>query len=117
MKIAYGIGTTEPAMMRLHPDAVTALVALGRIDEAERLTAELDDEQPEARPAVGHGDGRSVPRPARTPRPVTWPAATASLEQALVDHERLPMPFETARTRLLFGTVLRRTGHRIGRPT
>ena len=27
-------------------------------------------------------------------------------------HERLPMPFETARTRLLLGTVLRRGGQR-----
>jgi DNA-binding CsgD family transcriptional regulator len=40
------------------------------------------------------------------------PSAVDALERALVDHERLPMPFEEARTRLLFGTVLRRAGRR-----
>ena len=38
--------------------------------------------------------------------------AVELLRQALVDHERLPMPFEAARTRLLLGSALRRTGHR-----
>ena len=28
------VGIGEPAIMRLHPDAVAALVALGRLDEA-----------------------------------------------------------------------------------
>jgi DNA-binding CsgD family transcriptional regulator len=36
----------------------------------------------------------------------------ALLEQALLDHELLPMPLEQARTRLLLGSVLRREGHR-----
>ena len=43
LRIATEIGTTEPAMMRLHPDAVAALIALGRTDEAEQLTSELDE--------------------------------------------------------------------------
>jgi hypothetical protein len=36
------VGIREPAILRLHPDAVVALVALGRIDDAQRLTHELD---------------------------------------------------------------------------
>jgi hypothetical protein len=32
----------EPAIMRPHPDAVSAQVAIGNIDQAEHLTAELD---------------------------------------------------------------------------
>jgi DNA-binding CsgD family transcriptional regulator len=109
--ISREIGIGEPAIMRLHPDAVTALVAVGNIDEAEHLTAELD-----ASTASNH---------------LPWSTAMASrchgvlcaaagdiagavdaLERALADHERLPMPFEEARTRLLFGTVLRRAGRR-----
>jgi DNA-binding CsgD family transcriptional regulator len=39
-------------------------------------------------------------------------AAAELLESALVDHQRLPMPFEEAQTRLLLGNVLRRAGHR-----
>ncbi len=36
------IGINEPAILRLHPDAVVALVALARFDEAEQLTEQLD---------------------------------------------------------------------------
>ncbi len=38
--------------------------------------------------------------------------AVELLESALVGHQRLPMPFEEARTRLLLGQMLRRAGHR-----
>ena len=34
LSIACQIGTTEPAMMRLHPDAVAALISTRRIAEA-----------------------------------------------------------------------------------
>lgn len=101
----------EPAILRLHPDAVDALVALGRIDEAQLLTHQLDvSTQANHHPwstvmagrcrgllQVAAGDTRS---------------ALEALERALADHELLPMPFEEARTRLLFGTVLRRSGRR-----
>ena len=109
--ISREIGIGEPAIMRLHPDAVTALVAVGNVKEAERLTAELD-----ASTARNH---------------MPWSTAMASrchgvlcaaagdiagavdaLERALADHGRLPMPFEEARTRLLLGAVLRRSGRR-----
>jgi DNA-binding NarL/FixJ family response regulator len=35
-------------------------------------------------------------------------AATAAVERAMVEHDRLPMPFERARTQLLLGQVQRR---------
>ena len=105
------IGIGEPAIMRLHPDAVTALAAVGNVAEAERLTGELD-----ASTASSHlpwstamaGRCHSVVSAASG----DMPAAVAALEQALADHERLPMPFEEARTRLLYGTTLRRAGRR-----
>ena len=36
------VGIGEPAILRAHADAVTALVALGRIEEAQRVTEQLD---------------------------------------------------------------------------
>jgi DNA-binding CsgD family transcriptional regulator len=105
------IGINEPAILRLHPDAVVALVALGRLDEAERLTLQLDastedNHLPWSTAMVGRCRGLLKAAGG------DLPAALAMLEQALVDHVRLPMPFEEARTRLLFGNVLRRAGHR-----
>jgi DNA-binding NarL/FixJ family response regulator len=39
-------------------------------------------------------------------------AALASCEQALAVHERMPVPFERARTLLIYGTILRRARRR-----
>jgi DNA-binding NarL/FixJ family response regulator len=39
-------------------------------------------------------------------------AALASCEQALEVHERMPVPFERARTLLIYGTILRRARRR-----
>jgi DNA-binding CsgD family transcriptional regulator len=111
LSIAAQIGVDEPAIMRLHPDAVAALVALGRLDEAEQLTARLDtstaaNHLPWSTAMASRCHGLLYA--ARG----DFAAALAMLERALVEHERLPMPFEEARTRLLWGTVLRRAGHR-----
>ena len=105
------VGIREPAILRLHPDAVAALVALGRIDEAQRLTAELDvstriNGHPWATTMAGRCHGLLLAAAG------DLSGAAQLLEQAMVDHRRLPMPFEEGRTRLLFGSVLRRAGHR-----
>ncbi len=105
----FGIG--EPAILRLHADAVAALVTLGRIDDAWRLTHQLDvssqaNHLPWSTAMAGRCHGLLNAAAGDVP------AALDFLEQALVDHELLPMPFEEARTRLLFGSVLRRSGHR-----
>ncbi|KAA0111148.1 AAA family ATPase [Mycolicibacterium sp. P1-5] len=89
------------------PDAVEALTALGRAEEAEPLVAALETNGAlRDRPwmlAVGarcralvvaaHGD---------------LDDACRHVEQAMTYHERLPMPFERARTQLLLGQLLRR---------
>jgi len=105
------VGIGEPAIMRLHPDAVAALVAVGNIDEAERLTAELDasaerNHLPWSTAMASHCHGVLNAACGDTP------AAIDALGDALIDHQRLAMPFEEARTRLLLGTVLRRAGRR-----
>ena len=105
------VGIAEPAILRLHGDAVAALVSLGRIDDAERLTAELDASTQANHYAwstalAGRCHGMLSASAGDLPH------ALARLESALADHRSLPMPFEEARTRLLFGSVLRRAGHR-----
>ena len=89
------------------PDAVEALTALGRIEEAEPLVAALErNGAHHDRPwmlAVGarcrghllaaHGD---------------LDAAERAAHRAMDEHRRLPMPFERARTQLLLGQLQRR---------
>jgi DNA-binding CsgD family transcriptional regulator len=104
-------GIKEPAILRLHPDAVAALIALTRFDEAAELTQQLDvatkaNHHPWSTTMAWRCHG--LLKAARGERA----AAVELLERALAEHQRLPMPFEEARTRLLLGSVLRRAGHR-----
>jgi ATP/maltotriose-dependent transcriptional regulator MalT len=89
------------------PDAVEALIQVGRLDEADSLAAMLQRNGERLdRPwllAVGarcrsmvlaaHGDLDDALRFA---------------ERAMAQHDRLPMPFERARTQLLLGQLQRR---------
>ncbi len=105
------VGIREPGILRLHQDAVAALIALGRIDEAERMTAQLDlsaqtNHHPWSVTMAGRSHGLLLAAAG------DLPGAATLFEQTLMDHRVLPMPFEEGRTRLLFGIVLRRSGHR-----
>ncbi len=110
MSIAADLGVNEPAILRIHADAVEALVGLGQLAEAERLTAQLES-------AVG-ADATWSTAMGRRCRGLLLaahgdlPAAAGALAAALEDHDALGMPFEHARTRLLLGRVLRRMGRR-----
>jgi DNA-binding CsgD family transcriptional regulator len=93
------------------PDAIEALVALGRTDEAEQALAaweragELFDRprihataaRCRALIAAGEGD---------------LPEAIARAEAALEHHRDLPVPFERARTLIALGTLHRRAKHK-----
>jgi len=89
------------------PNAIEALTGLGRIDDAEPLIEALERNGAERdRPwmlAVGER-GRAHLLAARG----ELEAAQRAVEQALVHHDRLPMPFERARTQLLLGQLQRR---------
>jgi DNA-binding CsgD family transcriptional regulator len=101
------LGSPEPGVIPCVPDAIEALVSLGRLDEAEGLLDRLErDGRAQDRPwaiataarargllAAAHGD---------------LSAARAALEQALTEHRRVPQPFELARTLLVKGEVERR---------
>ena len=88
-----------------------ALVLVGDIDTAERV---LEVYEGRARKA-----GKAITlAPALRCRALVLAAqgkldeSRASLEEALVQHERIDMPFSLARTRLVHGQVLRRLGER-----
>ena len=89
------------------PDAVEAMVAVGRHADAVPLIEEL--EQSGAR--LGRSWMLAVGARCRS----MWLAATGDIaaatqmaEQAMEEHDRLPMPFERARTLLLLGQLQRR---------
>lgn len=87
------------------PDAVEAMLALGHRSEAEPLIDVLEQ------------NGRRLDRPwmlaAGARCRSMWlsaqgdaEAATSMAQQAMAEHDRLPMPFERARTQLLLGQLL-----------
>ncbi len=110
LSIAEELGVNEPAILRIHADAVESLVGLGRLADAERLTEELE--------ATGGADAMWSRVMARRCRGLLLaavgdlPAAVTALASALEDHPAVGMPFEEARTRLWLGKVLRRAGRR-----
>ncbi len=121
---AEALTTLRPLLDRFHttpgteimtsaylPDAVEAMVALGRLDEAEPLIDALESNGRQLdRPwmlAVG-ARCRSMLLAARG----DLEAADHAARQAISHHQRLPMPFELARTQLLLGQLERRQRHR-----
>jgi DNA-binding CsgD family transcriptional regulator len=105
------VGIREPAILRAHADAVTALVSLRRIDEAHQLTEQLD-----ASTSANHLPwSTAVAARCRGQLAAAGGDMAAALEflnAALEHHRRLPMPFEEARTRMMVADVLRRSGRR-----
>lgn len=91
------------------PDAVEALTGLDRADEAEPLVDSLE------RNGSRLGRAWMLAVGARCRAMVLAAAgdvegAVQSARRALMEHDRLPMPFERARTQLLLGQLLRRHG-------
>jgi DNA-binding CsgD family transcriptional regulator len=102
---------TEILVAPFLPDAIEALIQVGRLDDAERLIEVL--ERNGARLdrawmlAVGIR-GQAMLLAARG----DVDAASAAANRALREHQRLPMPFELARTQLLVGQLQRRQKQR-----
>jgi DNA-binding CsgD family transcriptional regulator len=101
------LGSPEPGIIPCLPDAIEALVWLGRLDEAEALLNRLERQgrtldRPWAIAAAGRGRGLLIAARGDLSE------ARSALEQALVEHRRLPQPFELARTLLVKGEVERR---------
>jgi DNA-binding NarL/FixJ family response regulator len=98
---------TEVIAASFVPDAIEALIQVGRLAEAEQLIERLER------------NGRRLDRAwmlavgarGRALLLATLgdlEAANQAVAQAMAEHERLPMPFERARTQLLLGQIQRR---------
>jgi DNA-binding CsgD family transcriptional regulator len=110
LAISRELGVNEPAILRIHADAVEALIGLGRVADAEALTEELEAADganaPWSKAMAGRCRGQLLAAIG------DLPGATAALVGALDESLANGMPFEEARTRLWLGKVLRRAGHR-----
>jgi DNA-binding CsgD family transcriptional regulator len=107
VELEQEMGVREPAYFRIVPDEVEALVALGRLDEAEALLAPFEDAGRNLDRAWTLATGarcRALVLAARG----DLAAASAAADQAIRAHDRLPLPFELGRTLLVRGTVERR---------
>ncbi|AKK30102.1 hypothetical protein AB431_00250 [Mycobacterium sp. EPa45] len=89
------------------PDAVEALTALGRVGEAEPLVAALEANGARSDRAWMLAVGARC-RALLLAAAGHLDDAAAQAEAALTHHDRLPMPFERARTQLLLGQLQRR---------
>jgi DNA-binding CsgD family transcriptional regulator len=106
-------GVREPGSMRFVFDDIEALIALGRLDEAEPLLDLVEGRAQRldrASAVAAAARCRGLLEAARG----DTDAALASLEGALAEHERVSMPFEEARTLLALGVTRRRA--RMKRP-
>ena len=104
---ASGAGDT-PSVFENYPEA---LVLVGDVETAEQVVEVFEQRARKAGKAI-------TLAPALRCRALVLAAqgrldeSRASLEEALVQHERVDMPFSLARTRLVHGQVLRRLGER-----
>jgi DNA-binding NarL/FixJ family response regulator len=104
-------GIQEPGEMRCLPDEIEALVALGRLEEADELATRLE------------GWARRLGRPSALAAAARCrglllaaqddlSAALATLDQAVAAYEGVPLPFERGRALLALGSVQRRKRRR-----
>lgn len=101
------MGLGEPGVFLFVPDEVEALVGLGVVDEAERLTDRLEEQGralDRALALASAGRCRGLIAGARG----QLETAAGILDMALEEHARVEHPFELARTLLVAGEVQRR---------
>jgi DNA-binding CsgD family transcriptional regulator len=105
------MGVGEVSIHHVVQNEIEALVAVGRLDDAERTIAYVEEKgRPTQRAwhAAVAGRGRALVAAARGDDD----SARAALDLALAAHERLPQPFERGRTLLARGQIERRAKHR-----
>lgn len=106
-KVDMAPNTTEIIAASFVPDAVESMVALGRLEPAEKLVSTVERNgsrlQRDWMLAVG-GRGRGMILAARG----DVAGAIGAVGRAMAAHDSVPMPFERARTQLLLGQLQRR---------
>jgi DNA-binding CsgD family transcriptional regulator len=109
--IGRQVGERQPGWQRTAGDVIEAMLGVGRVVEAEELTASLEERaslsgHPWTRLAAARCRGLLESRAGRLEE------ALACLERALAADERGEMAFERARTLLAKGQTLRRANRR-----
>jgi DNA-binding NarL/FixJ family response regulator len=102
---------TEIVTAAFLPDAIEAMIGLGRLDDARPMIEALQYHGRRLDRAWMLAMGarcRSMMLAAQG----DLEAASRMAQQAMAAHQRLPMPFERARTQLLLGQLLRRQRQR-----
>jgi len=107
----YTSGFNEPSLLRFIPDDVEALIRLGDLDTAAELLGPFEENS--VRLDRGSGIGASSRCWSLLCAAVgDFDAAATAIDNALVHHARLGMPFEHGRTLLVAGEVHRRARHK-----
>ena len=107
LELTEAAGYAEPGVLRFQHDAAEALVLLGELEQASQLAEQLETRgRSLGRPWAVAAGARSAALVAAASGDLA--AATEAIERALAEHERLPQPFEFARTLLVLGGVQRR---------
>ena len=110
-ELLRGTGLGEWAAHPVHPDAVEVLVGLGEVDAAAELTAELEEYGRRLDRPWGIAAAARCEALVRSARGEV-DAALEAAERGLAEHDRLDWPLERARTLLVTGGILRRSGRR-----
>lgn len=92
------------------PDEIEAALGCGEVDRAEELTTWVEEVSQRGRAWTRATAARSRALVQSARRDLA--GAEASIEEALLAHETLQMPFELARTHLAHGVILRRMKRR-----
>jgi DNA-binding CsgD family transcriptional regulator len=100
-------GHAEPSVYPVLPNTIEALIRLGRHDEARRLL-DILEQQGRRLDSAWALTQTSRNRALLAAEAGDLAAAIEHLASAVVEHERLPVPFERGRTLLVLGQTLRR---------
>jgi ATP/maltotriose-dependent transcriptional regulator MalT len=104
-------GFREPAILRIHADAIEAAIATGDLKRAEELPLRFEQHAKDSEIDWNRATSRRC-RALLQAAQGDLAAAAETIEQALAEHERLPMPVELGRTLLVQGQIERRLKHK-----
>jgi DNA-binding CsgD family transcriptional regulator len=105
------IGVGEPAVWRIDGDAIEAAVGVGALERARELVARFEERAERSRIPWSLAVSARC-RGLLCAAEGELDLAAQALEHALVRHRDCPVPFEHARTLLVYGRVLRRRKQR-----
>jgi DNA-binding CsgD family transcriptional regulator len=111
LQAAEQVGCREPGIHHMHANAAEVAVALGDLERAERISNVLEEHGERTNHRWSLATGARVRALVATARG-DLDDALAAAERALEHHDRLPMPFERARTLLVKGVTERRMRRR-----